>query len=173
MFASINACTNRVNHKRTMQTLVFQHKLEIVEKAMSWYQEAIDTYCMFQMAIKTLGKENNELSIIRIQTSTAKSLKLFEESNSRLNPIYLYYDFSDVENKYNTKESNLQINKLCSTIADINFKTYDANSAQIDEDLKEQMIDNFNKLADLFDMQITMITEIQGILRKECFEYLN
>ena len=107
--AIINACTNRVNHKRTIQTLVFQNKLEIVEKAMSWYQEAIDTYYMLQMALKTFGNESIELSMIRVQTSTANLLKLFEESSSRLNPIYLYYDFSDIENKYNTKECNLQI----------------------------------------------------------------
>ena len=173
--AIINACTNRVNHKRTIQTLVFQNKLEIVEKAMSWYQEAIDTYYMLQMALKTFGNESIELSMIRVQTSTAKLLKLFEESSSRLNPIYLYYDFSDIENKYNTKECNLQINRLCSEIADINYKVYNENSTnstvQPNEATKEQMIKNFNKLADLFDKQIAMITEIQGILRREFYEY--
>lgn len=175
--AIINACTNRVNHKRTIQTLVFQNKLEIVEKAMSWYQEAIDTYYMLQMALKTFGNESIELSMIRVQTSTAKLLKLFEESSSRLNPIYLYYDFSDIENKYNTKECNLQINRLCSEIADINYKVYNENSTnstvQPNEATKEQMIKNFNKLADLFDKQIAMITEIQGILRREFYEYFN
>ena len=173
--AIINACTNRVNHKRTIKTLVFQNKLEIVEKAMSWYQEAIDTYYMLQMALKTFGNESIELSMIRVQTSTAKLLKLFEESSSRLNPIYLYYDFSDIENKYNTKECNLQINRLCSEIADINYKVYNENSTnstvQPNEATKEQMIKNFNKLADLFDKQIAMITEIQGILRREFYEY--
>ena len=175
--AIINACTNRVNHKRTIKTLVFQNKLEIVEKAMSWYQEAIDTYYMLQMALKTFGNESIELSMIRVQTSTAKLLKLFEESSSRLNPIYLYYDFSDIENKYNTKECNLQINRLCSEIADINYKVYNENSTnstvQPNEATKEQMIKNFNKLADLFDKQIAMITEIQGILRREFYEYFN
>ena len=175
--AIINACTNRVNHKRTIQTLVFQNKLEMVEKAMSWYQEAIDTYYMLQMALKTFGNESIELSMIRVQTSTAKLLKLFEESSSRLNPIYLYYDFSDIENKYNTKECNLQINRLCSEIADINYKVYNENSTnstvQPNEATKEQMIKNFNKLADLFDKQIAMITEIQGILRREFYEYFN
>lgn len=173
--AIINACTNRVNHKRTIKTLVFQNKLEIVEKAMSWYQEAIDTYYMLQMALKTFGNESIELSMIRVQTSTANLLKLFEESSSRLNPIYLYYDFSDIENKYNTKECNLQINRLCSEIADINYKVYNENSTnstvQPNEATKEQMIKNFNKLADLFDKQIAMITEIQGILRREFYEY--
>lgn len=175
--AIINACTNRVNHKRTIKTLVFQNKLEIVEKAMSWYQEAIDTYYMLQMALKTFGNESIELSMIRVQTSTANLLKLFEESSSRLNPIYLYYDFSDIENKYNTKECNLQINRLCSEIADINYKVYNENSTnstvQPNEATKEQMIKNFNKLADLFDKQIAMITEIQGILRREFYEYFN
>ena len=142
---------------------------------MSWYQEAIDTYYMLQMALKTFGNESIELSMIRVQTSTAKLLKLFEESSSRLNPIYLYYDFSDIENKYNTKECNLQINRLCSEIADINYKVYNENSTnstvQPNEATKEQMIKNFNKLADLFDKQIAMITEIQGILRREFYEY--
>lgn len=164
----INAKTNSINHKRSKQKILFLRKLEIVEKAMAWYQEAIDTFRMLQMAFKAYTMESNDLSMQRIQMYSMKSLKLFEESSSRLNPIYLYYDFSSIENKYNAKECNEQINKICTKIADINIKMNDANVSDIIlKVLNEQQIDNFNILVDLMDRQICMIAEIQSILRKE------
>ena len=44
--AIINAISDRVKHKRELRTMVFQRKLEVVEKAMSWYQETLDMYYM-------------------------------------------------------------------------------------------------------------------------------
>lgn len=35
--AITNAISERVKHKRELCSLVFQRKLEVVEKAMSWY----------------------------------------------------------------------------------------------------------------------------------------
>ena len=55
--AVINAISERVKHKRELQALVFQRKLEIVEKAMSWYQETLDMYVMLQAALKEYDKE--------------------------------------------------------------------------------------------------------------------
>ena len=34
--AIINAISDRVKHNRELRTMVFQRKLEVVEKAMSW-----------------------------------------------------------------------------------------------------------------------------------------
>ena len=42
--AIINAISDRVKHNRELRTMVFQRKLEVVEKAMSWYQETLDMY---------------------------------------------------------------------------------------------------------------------------------
>ena len=49
--AIINAISERVKHKRELRSLVFQRKLEVVEKAMSWYQETLDMYYMLQTAL--------------------------------------------------------------------------------------------------------------------------
>ena len=40
--AIINAISDRVKHNRELRTMVFQRKLEVVEKAMTWYQETFD-----------------------------------------------------------------------------------------------------------------------------------
>ena len=40
--AVINALSERIKYKRELRALVFKRKTEIVEKAMSWYQESLD-----------------------------------------------------------------------------------------------------------------------------------
>lgn len=55
--AITNAISERVKHKRELRSLVFQRKLEVVEKAMSWYQETLDMYYMLQTTLKEYDKD--------------------------------------------------------------------------------------------------------------------
>lgn len=93
--AVINAISALFQHKRELRSMVFQRKLEVVEKAMSWYQETLDMYYMLQTALKEYDKNCNLITVQKIQDACMKSNKLFQETESRLNSIYLYYDFSD------------------------------------------------------------------------------
>ena len=85
--AIINAISENVKHKRELCSLVFQRKLEVVEKAMSWYQETLDMYYMLQTALKEYDKDCNPITVQKIQVACMKSNKLFQETESRLNSI--------------------------------------------------------------------------------------
>ena len=174
--AIINTKTNSINHKRSMQMLVFQRKLEIVEKAMAWYQEAIDTFLLLQMALRAYDKECNPITMERIHYFSIKSLNLYNEANSRLYSIFLYYNFSKIEDKFKGKESIELINRVCAIIADIDYKIYNSRPLEYATQLREALnvlkIDSFKMLADLFENQICILAEIQNRLREEYNNYL-
>lgn len=174
--AIINAYNVKVKHKREIQLLVFQRKTEIVERAVSWYQEAIDTFLALQMALRAYDKECNPITLERIHYFSIKSMNLYNEANSRLNSIYLYYDFSKIEDRFKGKESMELINKVCTIITKIDYEIYKSKpleyATQICEALNKLKIDSFKMLADLFENQICILTEIQNYLREEYNNYL-
>lgn len=174
--AIINAISDRVRHKRELRSVVFQRKLEVVEKAMSWYQETLDMYYMLQTALKEYDNDCNPITIQKIQVACIKSSKLFEEAESRLNSIYLYYDFSDIEKKYHGKESMDCINKLFTLVAEIGHKIATVEpsefSNQLCSALHEQRVKASHMLADAIDNQVYIVFEIGQRLRNEFKDYL-
>lgn len=172
----INAISERVKHKRELRSMVFQRKLEVVEKAMSWYQEALDMYYMLQTALKEYDKDCNPITVQKIQVACMKSNKLFQETESRLNSIYLYYDFSDIENKYHGRESMECINKLLTLVAEIGHKIATVEPSEFAEQLcaalHEQRIEASHILADSLNNQIYIIAEIGQRLKDEYKSYL-
>lgn len=174
--AVINAISDRVRHKRELRSVVFQRKLEVVEKAMSWYQETLDMYYMLQTALKEYNNDCNPITIQKIQVACIKSSKLFQEAESRLNSIYLYYDFSDIEKKYHGKESMDCINKLFTLVAEIGHKIATVEpsefSNQLCAALHEQRVKASHMLADAIDNQVYIVFEIGQRLRNEYKDYL-
>lgn len=174
--AVISAISDRVRHKRELRSIVFQRKLEVVEKAMSWYQETLDMYYMLQTALKEYNNDCNPITIQKIQVACIKSSKLFQEAESRLNSIYLYYDFSDIEKKYHGKESMDCINKLFTLVAEIGHKIATVEpsefSNQLCAALHEQRVKASHMLADAIDNQVYIIFEIGQRLRNEYKDYL-
>ncbi len=156
--------------------MVFQRKLEVVEKAMSWYQETLDMYYMLQTALKEYDKDCNLITVQKIQVACMKSNKLFQETESRLNSIYLYYDFSDIEKKYHGRESMECINKLLTLVAEIGHKIATVEPSEFAEQLcaalHEQRVKASHMLADAIDNQVFIIAEIGQKLRTEYKEFL-
>lgn len=174
--AIINAIGDRVKYKRELRSLIFKRKTEIVEKAMSWYQEALDMYSMFQMALREYDMDCNPVTIEKIQASCIKSNKLFTETESRLNLIYLYYDFSDIEDKYHGRKSIQIINETIALIGKIGYdiETLEPSefSEQLSTALHEQRVQASHTLAEAINNQIYIIVEIQNLLRKEYKNFL-
>lgn len=176
--AIIDSRTNTVQHKRELKKLVFQRKTDAVERAISWLQEAIDCYSMMQMSYNELGVKYNPVVLSKIESSFTQALKLYNESPIRLNQIYLYYDFSDVEYLFGTRESIEFINL---TIASISTLDQDARALRLagkdDESpeiqqLQARAIGLFKGLPDAINAQIAHITEVQNIIRQEYKKYL-
>lgn len=176
--AIIDTHTDSVQYKQELKKLVFQRKTDAVERAMSWFQEAINCYSIMQMGYNELGAKYNPVVLSKIESSLIKSLELYDESPIRLNQIYLYYDFSDIEYLFGTRESMEFIN---STIASIGALDQDARALRLagkdDESpeiqqLQARAIELFKGLPEAINTQMAHIAEIQNIIRREYKSYL-
>ena len=103
--ALLDYLKERYRAKIEIQKLLFHRKADTVENAVSWLQEGIDCLRMMQSACDDIEEEYNPIVYERLLKSTIQANKLFEDSGKFLNRIYLYYNFADIENKYNTIES--------------------------------------------------------------------
>ena len=98
---------------------------------------------------------------------------LYANTSKVLNPIYLYYNFSDIETKYDIQHSWEYINyavKELGRIDQIILELY--NQGLTDENdqiktLRTKALDILKKFARAIDVQITIITEIMSKLREE------
>lgn len=109
--------------KRELFKLVFERKTNVVEKAMSWYQEAIDNYFLLQMSCDAYKEGLEDYAFARLIIASQQSDKLYKDAPVRLNPIYLYYNFSKIEKKNKSMESldliNCSMNKIAGLISKI------------------------------------------------------
>ena len=171
--AIIDFIKEKYRTKIEMQKLVFQRKTDTVERAISWYQEAIDCYKMMQTACDALEEEYNPTTYNRLEASFAQAGKLYENTSKVLNPIYLYYNFSDIESKYDIQYSWEYINFTIKELGKLDqqvLKLY--NQGLTDENdqiktLRTKALDILKKFARAIDVQITIITEIMSKLREE------
>ena len=133
---------------------------------MSWYQEALDNYKMLQMSCAAIQEGRETYALARLYIACQQSDKLFKEAPSRLNPIYLYYDFSEVEQKYKSSESMNRINDCINKIATLVTKIQSTEpDSEISRHSGHELKELLSSLSDSFNSQINTILEIQGILR--------
>lgn len=156
------------------ENIIFERKTDVVEKAIAWYQEALDTYNMMQITIKGIDT-SNQTTWLALQKLIMKCNNLFEESVSRLNPLYLYYDFQEIERKFHATESLSDINDKLVEIQEIGEKIskLDSKNNQIEYEMlqKEEAL-AFNDYSKLIENQKNIIISIQKQLREEYKKYL-
>ncbi len=117
--AIIDARTDSVQRKREVKKRAFQRKTDAIERTMFCFQEVIDCYSIMQMGYNDLGVKYTPVAISKIEASLLQALRLYNEYPTRLNQIYLYYDFSDVEYIFGTRESMEFINVTIASIAEL------------------------------------------------------
>lgn len=162
----VDSFQEKKRFKRELFKLLFERKTNAVENAMSWYQEALDNYRLLQMGCKAFQDGLEDYAFARLYIACQQSDKLFKESSTRLNPIYLYYDFSQVEQRNKSPEAleylNNNMNKVAALVTKIQSSEIDSESSKSSRhELKELLL----SLSDCFDNQISTIIEIQSILR--------
>ena len=171
--AIIDFIKEKYRTKIEMQKLVFQRKTDAVERAISWYQEAIDCYKMMQTACDTLEEEYNPTTYSRLVASLAQAGRLYENTSKVLNPIYLYYNFSDIESKYDIQYSWEYINFTIKELGKLDQQVLKLYNQGLTDDsneiktLRSKALDILKKFARAIDVQITIITEIMSKLREE------
>lgn len=169
--ALIDALTETKRYRRKLRKQVFQRKTNAVEIAMSWYQEALDNYSMLQQACKSFGQGIDNFALYRLHSSTLKADKLFQESSSRLNPIYLYYDFSDIESKHNSYSSMQYINYGITEISKLDNMAHNITPKEFDK-LYKSAITIFKEMSKAIEAQKLTIVEIQNKLREDYKQFI-
>lgn len=162
----IDSFQEKKRFKRELFKLLFERKTNAVENAMSWYQEALDNYRLLQMSCKTYQEGLEDFAFARLYLASQQLDKLFKESLTRLNPIYLYYDFSHIEQRNNSYESVETINENTNKIAALVAKIQSSESdSELSKNSRHELKGLLLSLSDSFDNQISTIIEIQSILR--------
>lgn len=167
----------RIAYQRELRKQVFQRKTDVVEKAMSWYQETVDMYGLFQMAIQEYDGSTNPVTIEKIQYVSIRLNTLFQETATKLNPIYLYYDFADIEAKYNVAKSAHVINDAFVLIGEIQqYITPTPISNEKDSELRDlwflRLKETLDIAASAINNQKFAIVEMQQRLRAEYQQYM-
>lgn len=164
----IDIFQERKRFKRNLFRLIFERKTNVVENAMSWYQEALDVYRLLQMSCNAYQEGLEDYAFARLIIASQQSDRLFKEASSRLNPIYLYYDFSKVEQKNKAPEAleymNDSMNKIAALVAKIQSSEIDS---EISKSSRSELKGLLLSLSDSFNNQISTIIEIQSILRND------
>lgn len=165
-------------YKRELRKQVFQRKTDAVERAMSWYQEAFDMYSLYQMAISEYDGTPNPTVMAKLQYVGMQTTKLMEETSVKLNPIYLYYDFSDINRKYQVLESTQIMNKAFALIGQMQQHMPSCPVIDAEEQkAREQWLRGAKEFLDIaasaMENQKASIVEIQQRLRDEYKKYLS
>lgn len=159
--------------KIDMQKLVFQRKTDAVEKAISWYQEVLDCYRMMQSACDVMEEKYNPTTYSRLVLSFAQAGKLYENTDKILNPIYLYYNFSDIERKYDIQHSWNYINFAIKELGELDQQILELYHQGLNDEnnevkaIRTKALDILKKFSVSIDTQIMIIAEIMDKLRQD------
>lgn len=173
----VNYFSDEKKHKRELNKIVFVKKIETIEKAMSWYQEALDCYAMLRSSCNELNTKYSDFSYNKLCHAGSICQKLFSEASNRLNHIYLYYSFNEINNKYDSAGSIDYINFALAEISRLNQSASSLRNQGFTDDSKEilqmrnKAIDLLAKMISGIDVQIAIILEIQNVLRADLSQY--
>ena len=157
--------------------IVFQRKLEAAENAISWFQESIDCYRIMQISCNEISEEYNPVVWAKFVNSSSQANKLFLEANKKLNPLYLYFNMLNIENKYHLAASGERINQAITRICILDQKAVALlNSGLYDEseeikNLQQEAINSFKNISHAIDSQIAAIYEMIKTLRSKYHKY--
>ena len=171
--AIIDFIKEKYRTKIEMQKLVFQRKTDAVERAISWYQEAIDCYRMMQTACDAMEEKYNPTTYSRLLASFIQAGRLYENTSKTLNPIYLYYDFSDIESKCDIQSSWEYINFTIKELGSLDQLVLELRNQGLSDEsnevkaLRVKALDILKKFSKAIDVQIAIIAEIMNKLRDD------
>jgi hypothetical protein len=156
--------------------LVFQEKMQTDKIAMSWYQEALDNYVLLQGALRECSDGPSPVSFQKLCHAIEVSNSLMKSKETKLNPVYVFDSFYDLEEKYKAVESAQIMNECYVAMGKMNLQ-YDemltgcASELELNA-LKEKYLSTCRMIADAIDSQICLIAEIQNRIRAGYQKYL-
>lgn len=176
--AIIDYLKERFRSKMEMKRMVFHRQTDAAERAMSWYQEGIDSLTMLKMACDEVELDYNSATWMKFVTSSNKMNKLYNSKDTELNPIYLYFDFSMIEEKNNSLKSMMYINYALTEIGKFEQQILNLKREGVSDDSNEiveiykKAIFLLKEMSKAIDDQINSMVESQFKLRKYYKEYI-
>lgn len=176
--AIIDYYKERYKSNMEIRKMVFQRQTDAAEKAMSWFQESIDCFRMLQMACNEITEKYNPITVGKIMGAVKQADKLYKETNLRLNPIYLYCNFVEIEKKYNTYQANMKLSQTITEIGKLEQEIYELKSKKIDDNSKEIKMRTkkelllFVDLSKNLDAYIGSLVDMQIMLREQYLKYV-
>ena len=165
-----------VKHRRGIHMLVFQEKMQTDKIAMSWYQEALDNYILLQGALRECAEGPSPVSFQKLCHAVEVSNLLMKSKESKLNPIYMFDSFHDLEEKYKAVESAQIMNECYVAMGKMNLQYDEMLAGGVSEQeqnaLKEKYLLACRRIADAIENQICLIAEIQDRIRTGYQKYL-
>ncbi len=166
-----------IAYKRELRKQVFKRKTDVVESAMSWYQEVVDMYNIYQLAIQEYDGSANPIVMGKIQYASTQLNRLLQETSSKFNAIYLYYDFTDIEAKYGGAKSAQIINEAFILVSQMQqymlpLPTINEQELEIRKQWFSQLKQTLDIAASAMDNQKFAIVDIQQRLRTEYQKYM-
>lgn len=175
--AIIDYYKERYKCNMEMRKMVFQRQTDAAEKAMSWFQESIDCFRMLQMACNEINEKYNPITVEKFMCAVKQADKLYKETNLRLNPIYLYYNFVEIEKKHNIYQAGMRLSYAITEIGKMEQEAFELKSKKAD-DVSEEMkmlikkeLLLFDDLSKNLDIYINSLVDMQIMLRKQYQKY--
>ncbi len=172
----VGLISDGLKHEREKCLVVFQEKLQVDKTAMSWLQEDRDAFIILQGALRTCDTKPNPVNYQNFIYAFEVSNSLMKSKEEKLNPIYTFQSFEDLEKKYNALDAARVINNCYAVMGKVNLQYQELVAAGVpDSELapfKEQFITACRLTADAIDNQIGFIAEIQNRIRTGYQKYL-
>ena len=162
----VGLISDGLKHEREKCLVVFQEKLQVDKTAMAWLQEDLDAFIILQSALRTCDTKPNPVNYQNFIHAFEVSCSLMKSKEEKLNPIYTFQSFEDLEKKYNALDAARVINNCYAVMGKVNLQYQELVAAGVpDSELapfKEQFITACRLTADAIDNQIGFIAEIQN-----------
>jgi hypothetical protein len=172
----VGLISDGLKHEREKCLVVFQEKLQVDKTAMAWLQEDLDAFIILQSALRTCDTKPNPVNYQNFIHAFEVSCSLMKSKKEKLNPIYTFQSFEDLEKKYNALDAARVINNCYAVMGKVNLQYQELVAAGVpDSELapfKEQFITACRLTADAIDNQIGFIAEIQNRIRTGYQKYL-
>lgn len=116
----IDSIKSKKQFERDKGKIVFQHRIEVMEQAVSGYKNTWDTLNGLKKAMEKFSTEPTLAQLEMLQMAIENNNQLMKMSFNNVNVIHLYYDLSDIDKQYDVEH----IHDILSQLNDIISKAY-------------------------------------------------
>lgn len=167
----IDLLTDTVREKRERRKMVFQKKTEAAERAMGCFVELYSNLFMLKESLSRITVDPSPAIVELLNRAIADNQRINSHLAEKMNAIYLYYDFSDIDEKYMINRINDTIYSLMDVISKTQKDIFEARQNGVSEDhltpTLQLLTQEYKAYADAIECVLKSILAIQDRLRTD------